>query len=231
MTGIGKINGNSFREHFVAFDWFVAIDDLMIRRQQEFDAGVFASCLDLPSCFQHFIFHERLPYGEPFGLQKRVRHGPADQKLVDFTIDERINDWNLVRNFSTAEDRDEGMLRIGDHAAEIIQLLLHQQPGRSLFNELCDSGRRGVRPMRRAESIVDIQAIAQRSELLCELFVVLFFFGVETKILEQENVSVAHLLSRLLYFLAYTIFRKIDRWERMGAYWAVDYNFGGGSAE
>src|ERR1041384_3065923 len=87
-----------------------------------------------------------------------------------------------------------------------------------------------MRAMRRAERIVYIKPVAQRSEFFRERIVVLFFFRVKTKVLEQEDVAVLQLLRHLLNFIADAVVRKFNRRSsRGGADWAGDNNLRRGS--
>src|SRR5882672_9834489 len=114
VAGVGKFDRNSFSQNLLGFDWFVTVNDLMIRWQQQLNLRRLATVLDLQSQFEPIILDQRLPYRKPFRLQKSVSHRAADQQLIDFAIDERIDDGNLVGNFRAAENRNERMRRIVD---------------------------------------------------------------------------------------------------------------------
>ena len=55
-----------------------------------------------------------------------------------------------------------GPLRALEHAAEVLDLLRHQQPGRRLLDVMDDALGRGVRAVRRAERVVDVDVGEQR---------------------------------------------------------------------
>ena len=82
------------------------------------------------------------------------------------------------------------MFRIGDYTAEEFEFPLHQQAGRALLYELCDTDRRGVSAMRRAEGIVNIN-VAKRSQLLGKRTVIFLLFGMKAKILQQYHIAIS----------------------------------------
>ena len=71
---------------------------------------------------------------------------------------------------------------------EILQLFLHQQPGRGLLHELGDAHGGGVRTMRRAERVIDVE-VRELRQLLGEVLVVRFFLGVEAQVLQQQRLA------------------------------------------
>src|ERR1700724_142988 len=82
------------------------------------------------------------------------------------------------------------MLRIVNDATQIIEFLLHQQTGRRLLDEPGYADSRSVRAMRCAKGIINVKAVAERSQLSRELLIVLLFFGMEAKVLEQQHIAV-----------------------------------------
>src|ERR1043165_8856750 len=83
-----------------------------------------------------------------------------------------------------------------------------------------------MRAMRCAERVIYIKTVAQRSELFREPIVVLFFFRVKTKVLEQQDVAVLHLLRHLLNFISDAVMRKFNRRSSHGGPdWAGGDNF------
>ena len=46
VSGVGELNRNGFSQNLLVFDWFVAVHDLMVSRQQEFNARGRAPLLD-----------------------------------------------------------------------------------------------------------------------------------------------------------------------------------------
>jgi len=68
--------------------------------------------------------------------------------------------------------------------SEILEILLHEQSRDRLGHEFDYCRRGGVRAMRRAESIVDIDA-AQRRRLLRKFRIILLFLSVIPEVLQQ----------------------------------------------
>ena len=96
------------------------------------------------------------------------------------------------------------MFGIVDYAAEVFDLLLHQQTSRGLRYKPCDARGGSVRSMRRAKRIVDVN-VAKAGELLRERVVVLLFFTMKAEIFEQQDVAVLQRLNFAARLLAYAI--------------------------
>jgi hypothetical protein len=96
MARVGKLDRDCLGNDLVAFYWLIAINDLMIRRQQQFDAFSFGSLHDFQRRLQHIVFNQRLAHSKALRLEERVGHRSANQNLVNLTIDQRIDHRNLV---------------------------------------------------------------------------------------------------------------------------------------
>ena len=140
--------------------------------------------------------HERLAHGFVHRLEEGVRHRAADDQPID-PRDEIFDDFDLVGHLRPAQDRDERTLGVGERFAKIAQLLLHQQAGRRLWHQPRDGLDGGVRAMRGAERVVDID-IGERRQRSCKRGIVLFLFGVKAKILEQDEARGRRVLHRPL---------------------------------
>ena len=79
---------------------------------------------------------------------------------------------------------------------EHLDLALHQQPGVGR-QELGDADRRGVRPVRRPERVVDVD-VGVRRERRGEGRVVRLLLGVEAQVLEQQHLARPEALDRVL---------------------------------
>src|ERR1700730_10352766 len=104
MTCISKFDWDCLGKNLLPLDGFVTIDNLMIGWQKQFDPRRFATLFDFQSCLEHFVFNQRLSYGKAFGLQERISHRAADQQSVHLSIDQSVNDRNLVRDLGSAEE-------------------------------------------------------------------------------------------------------------------------------
>src|SRR6266542_5309287 len=82
------------------------------------------------------------------------------------------------------------MIRIGDNAPEILQLLLHQQPGGGPGDMLCYTDCRCMCAMRGAKCVVYVESMAQPGELLSKCVVVLLFFLMKSQIFQQKDVAI-----------------------------------------
>ena len=120
------------------------------------------------------------------GGEERVGHGAADEHRVG--DGEHVPDEaDLVRDLEAAEDHDERPRRVAQQAAEDLELLGHEQPG-DRGQVVRDALGGGVRPVRRAEGVVDVD-VAQRRQLLGEPGVVAGLLRVEAEVLEQQDVA------------------------------------------
>ena len=120
------------------------------------------------------------------GGEERVGHGAADQHRVG--DGEHVPDEaDLVGDLEAAQDHDERPRRVAQQAPEDLDLLGHEQAGdrRQVVRDALGGG---VRPVRRAERVVDVD-LAERRELPRELRVVAGLLRVEAQVLEQEHVA------------------------------------------
>ena len=102
----------------------------------------------------------------------------------------------------------QGRARIGGGHAEVLQFLLHQQAGGGLLDELDHALGGSVGAVRGAERVVDVD-VAEGGQFLGEGGIVLFFFGVEAQIFEQQHFAGRGLHG--LHFGADAIGRHFDR--------------------
>ncbi len=186
---VGELYGDGLGDNLLALDRLVRVNDLMVSRQQYLYAGAFCLPPDVQRRLQHFVLDERLTDGEALRLEKGVSHRAAYQELVDAARDERVDDGYLIRDLRAAEDSHKGMLRIIYHAAQVLQLLLHEETCGGLLDVPRDACGRSVCAMRRAEGVVDIE-VAEARQLCCESVVVLLLLGVKAQVFEQQHAAV-----------------------------------------
>ena len=157
--------------------------------------------------FDLVLFHQRFAGRLALGLHERVGHGAADQQPVH-ELQQVLDHLDLVRHLRSAQNPDAGMGRILGALLEVLELLFHQQTRGGGLQELDDADRRGMRAVRRAKGVVDVN-VAQARQLLCERGIVLFLCGVIAQVLEQQ-----HLARRGQHFLNFwtdAIRRERDR--------------------
>ena len=127
----------------------------------------------------------------------------TDEERVHFR-DQVLDHLELVGYLGPAEDRDEGAIRMLEHAPEVLDFLAHQQAGRGLLHVMDDAFGRGVGTVSRSERVVHVN-IRKRGELLRKARVVLFFLGVEPEVLEEDDPAFAGGLDRRPRRLADTV--------------------------
>merc|ERR1719182_504386 len=143
---------------------------------------------------------ERRARLEAARLEEGEDHAAADDDLVDL-LHERLDHADLRRDLRAADDRREGALRLRDGAVKVVELLLEEEAGDRRREVLGHALGRAVRAVRRAEGVVD-EEVGVRRELLGELGDVLLLLLVEARVLEKEDVALAHLANALRDALA-----------------------------
>src|ERR1019366_4385658 len=166
---------------------FDSIGDDVIGGQQEFELMSFCLLQKVAGEFDLVFFDQTFADRFALRLEEGVGHAASDDEDVDFT-EQILDDSDFVADFGAAEDGDEGVLGVLQDATEILQFLFHEQPGSGFLHELRDAYRGSVSTMGGAEGVVDVE-LGKLGKLLGKVFVVLFFFGVEAKVLEQQRLA------------------------------------------
>ena len=120
-------------------------------------------------------------------------HLAADEHAVGPSA-EVLEHGQLVLDLGAARDEDEGLLDLPEQAAEMLQLGEQEQP-RIRRQQVGDGLGRGVRAVRGAERIVDVEVVPVR-ELAREGRVVLRLARVEAGVLEHAQASVGNELAQ-----------------------------------
>ena len=132
-------------------------------------------------------FDERLAGGLALGVEEGVGHAAADDDGVGFG-EEVVDDHDLVGDLGSADDGDERLDGIGDGFAEVVELLVHEEAGGGLRDEVGDAFGGGVGAVGAAEGVVDVD-VAEAGELFGEGGIVGLFFGMEAEVFEQEGLA------------------------------------------
>ncbi len=120
-------------------------------------------------------------------VEEGVGHAAADDDGVGF-VEEVVDDVDLVGDLGSADDGDEGLVGFGEGLAEVGELLLHEQAGGGMFDEVGDALGGGVGAVGAAEGVVDVD-VAEGGEFFGEGGVVGLFFGMEAEVFEQEGLA------------------------------------------
>ena len=120
-------------------------------------------------------------------------HLAADEHRVGAAA-EVAQHLELVLDLRAAGDQHERPLHLAEQLAELLQLALEQQ-ARVGRKQLRDPDRGRVRPVDRAESVLDEQ-VTPLGELARELRVVLRLAGVEARVLEDVDPLVRKQLAQ-----------------------------------
>ncbi len=100
-------------------------------------------------------FDERLAGGLALCVEEGVGHAAADDDGVGL-VEQVVDDLDLVGDFGSADDGDEGLDGIGDGLAEVGELLVHEEAGGGLCDEVGDALGGGVGAVGAAEGVVDV---------------------------------------------------------------------------
>jgi hypothetical protein len=124
-------------------------------------------------------------------LEERKAHRAADQHGVG-PVQERLEHADLVRHLGAADHGHERPLRVLEDAGQRRHLAL-QQPPRRAGQQVGDRLGGGVRAVRRAERVVDVD-VGQRGVPLRQLRVVLGLPVEEAHVLDHHDLGVRHLI-------------------------------------
>ena len=138
---------------------------------------------------------ERVADGVTLRLQEREGHRPADQDRVG-DLQEALDHLDLVAHLGAAEDRHERTVGRLDQLEQRAHLAFQQQPCGPRLHQLRGPHGRGVRAVRGAEGVVDVD-IGERRERRRELRIVLSLARLVTDVLEHQDLPGLELVSQL----------------------------------
>src|SRR5271157_1485238 len=164
-----------------------AVGDDVIGGQQELELMGFRLLQKVPGESDLVFFDQTLADGFALRLEERVGHAAADDEDVNFA-EQVLDDSDFVADFGAPKNGNERVFWVLQDAAQILHLLFHEQTGGGFLHKLRHANRRRMRTMGCAERVVDIE-IGKLGELLRKSLVVLFFFGVEAEVFEQQRLS------------------------------------------
>ncbi len=153
-------------------------------------------------------FDQRLAGGLAQRIEEGVGHAAADQQRVRL-VEQVVDHVDLAGDLRAADDGDKRPVGFGQHLAEEVELLLHQQAGGGLRDVMRDAFGGGVGAVRAAEGVVDVD-VAERRELLGEGWIVGLFFGVEAQVFQQQGLAGLKLARHLLRDFADAVGREGD---------------------
>mmetsp|Transcript_20964 Transcript_20964/g.51867 ORF Transcript_20964/g.51867 Transcript_20964/m.51867 type:complete len:365 (+) Transcript_20964:135-1229(+) len=157
------------------------------------------------------VLNERRPDGLAQRLVKGEDHAAAEDDLVA-VVEKGLDDANLGRHLGAAHNGAEGALRVGHRAVEVVQLLLQQKARDGRGEELGDARGGGVRAVRGAEGVVDVQ-VSVLGQLLGEVLSVLLLVFVESDVLQEGDRAVVHGGDGCLHSVAHAV---VDLGHRAG---------------
>ena len=114
-------------------------------------------------------------------------------RIVSATFEEGVDDADLVGHLRAADDRHERAPGIVEDPRQRLDLALQQAAGGGVADVLDDADGRGVRAVRGAERVVDVE-VRQRAEARRQLRVVLRLARLEADVLEHHDVAVGHVV-------------------------------------
>ena len=132
-----------------------------IRRQRDRLAGLLAEVQDLARQRNLVLLEQRLPDGQAERPHEVVRHPAADEQHVR-PPRQHAQRVDLARDLGAAENRRERPLGL-EQPRQLADLLLEQQAGALLGDELRHADDRGVRAVRGSEGVVHVH-VGERRE-------------------------------------------------------------------
>ena len=142
------------------------------------------------------------------GFEEGEGHPAADDEHVNFTY-QIADDVDLVADLGAAQDGDKRPLWMLQRFAQVLEFLLHEKPGGGLLHKLGYADGGGVSPMCRAEGIVDV-VVGQAGKLFRKLLVIGLFFGMKTKIFQQQGLALFQFSRHLFGFWSNAIGTEAD---------------------
>ena len=140
----------------------------------------------------HHVGRQPRVVGKWILLAEQLRHLPADEDRVR-ALSEALEHADLVVDLRAARDEHEGPLDLAEQPAEHLELTLEQKPGVG-GKHVCHALGGGVRPVRRAEGVVDVEVPAS-GEPGCARGIVLRLAGIEAGVLEHLDPVVGEQLA------------------------------------
>ena len=126
-------------------------------------------------------------------VKEGVGHRAADRERID-PVEQVAEEIELGGDLGAADDRGEGPRRRFQSARQRFQFGLHRPP-RGGGQKMSQPFRRSVRAVRGGKGVVDVD-FPERGERPRESGIVRFLAGVETQVLEQQDLARAKPLSR-----------------------------------
>ena len=179
-----------------------------VPRQQHVDVGLLGLLEEGTGQRQLVLFHQRAAQLAALRLEEGVGHRAADQHLID-PIEQVVEHADLVGDLGAADDRHERPLDVAQQLAEELHLALHQEAHPLGGDELGDAGRGGVRAVRGAEGVVDVD-VGVAGELPRERLVVGLFGRGEAQVLQQRHGAGAQIVDHLAGAVAHRLVGQRD---------------------
>jgi len=182
-----------FIDHFdlAAFDRFEGIGDDGVDGEDDLVAGLLEAVLRV---FEGGFVEEGGADLLAAGFLEGIAHRAADDDVIAL-IDEGVDDFDLVGDFETAEDRDIGTV-FGfdlDAAGEVLDLFDHEEAEEDGLafglEDLGDADGGGVGAVGGAEGVHD-ERVDEAGPFLSEFGVVLFFARLITGVLGEEDLAI-----------------------------------------
>src|SRR5579872_339322 len=151
---------------------------------------------------------QRFPHIYTACGQERIRHPAANDQMIDLGH-QMTKHRELGRDLGTAYDRRDRPLRIAERLTERVELGFHR-PSRKAWKIVSNSLRRGMSPVRSREGVVDI-IVTERRHRLGELGIIPFLAFMETRVLEDSDISRQHRCNGTRRLGALTVFDESDR--------------------
>ncbi len=155
------------------------------------------------------VLDQRVTGLETHRPEEGAGHRATDEDAVHLG-QQGLDEIDLAADLGSAEHRDERPSGIVQRLAQVSKLPLHEKPRHRRLQEPGDRLRARVRPVRRAESVVDVE-IAQRGEPRRQRGIVLLLAGIEPGILRHGDAAAREPLRRSHRLVGRRIRKERDR--------------------
>ena len=163
------------------------VGEYVVDGKEELDAAGFSLCKRGAGDVEFIELDEGFAGCLTLRVEKGVGHGAADEESVD-AIEESIDDGDFIGDLGAADDGDEGAVGLGGGLGKVGELLVHEQAGGGLRDEVGDALGGGVGAVSGAECVIDVD-VAEAGELFCEGCVVGFLLRVEAKVFQEQCLA------------------------------------------
>ena len=127
----------------------------MIHRKNQFFPTQSKSFQNFFGQMNFVFFHQRISDGNFLSRQKRVSHGAANDKTVDF-FQQVFDDVDFIADFGSAQQTQKRFFCIVQKSIQNLDFFLNQKPDAFHFDKTWESLNSAVGSVNGSERVVDV---------------------------------------------------------------------------